>query len=222
MKKYLILMSVLILSFFAYQYVYYSTGFYLHEIPLEEIQSNASIKEKQIFIKDEAFVIKGVRLSSSLPNHNASDYEVDEATYAKWIQEIYDMGANTICVATLMDDDFYNAFYAFNVEHSQAPIYLLQGIRVSDYGNNTPHDAYDRNFYDVLKADGKSAIDILHGRKNIVLNQGRGLGYYRKDISQWVLGILNWSMVFYVYSVYSVRKYRESKTVYTDEGADCV
>ena len=36
------------------------------------------------------------------------------------------------------------------------------------------------------------------------------------------VAMLNWSMVFYVYSVYSVRKYRESKTVYTDEGADCV
>lgn len=189
MKKYLVLMTVLILSFFAYQYAVYSYGFYLHETPIEEVQNNTYIKDKQIYINEQPFIIKGVSISSALPNHNASDYDVDEETYAKWIQEIYDMGANTLRVATIMDDDFYNAFYAFNMEHLDNPMYLLQGIRVSDYGNNTPNDAYDRNFYDVLKEDGHSVIDIFHGSKNIVLNRGRGLGYYRKDISKWVLGI---------------------------------
>lgn len=188
MKKYLWAVFILVAGIVIYQYVQYQSGLIFHVYEIDEINSNVITKDNQIYVNGELFQVKSVQMSASMPNYRFSDYAADQADYMRWMKDIHEMGANTIHVSTLMDDDFYNALYEFNQGHKDQPLYLFQGVRVSDYGNNTPFDAYDSEFYDILKQDLRSAIDIVHGKKNILLNRGRGLGTYRKDISSWVLG----------------------------------
>lgn len=189
MKKYLLLIFILVILFLSYELVVYQFGWYVSRYGEDEVQAAVKTEGKQLYVNKDAFTVKGVQVSAALPDHQLSDYAVTKADYLRWMEAIHNLGANTLSVSTLMDDDFYDALYAFNHEYESDPLYLLQGIRVSDYGNNTPFDAYHSEFYDVLKQDAHSAVDILHGRKNILLNRGRGLGYYRSDVSPWVLGI---------------------------------
>lgn len=189
MKKYIWIIAGLFVVFFLYEYSIYHYGFYVFSYDSSMIHANVTTKDSTILVKNDPFEVKGVIVSAAIPNYKFSDYELNEEEYLAWMLQIQEMGANTIYVTTLMDADFYDALYTFNTTHIDTPLYILQGVRVSDYGNNTPKDAYDRNFYDILKEDARSAVDILHGRKNILLNRGRGYGYYRKDVSPWVLGI---------------------------------
>lgn len=192
MKKYLLIIVLAVISFVFYQYMVYNQGFYIkfHD---EEIRSNFITKQKQIFHvigdHEEPFIVKGVVVNGFLPGHLESDYAIDEEMYQTWFSQIQAMGANTIRVKSIMDDDFYNALYKFNKENEN-PLYLLQGLIVSDYAQNNKQDAYADVFLKTLKQDAISAVDIIHGRKNIILNRANGQGFYRKDISEWVLGFV--------------------------------
>ena len=79
----------------------------------------------------EIFEIRGVNLGSSIPEEWSADYAIDEDTYSRWFEQIYEMGANTIRVYGVQSDKFYNAFYNYN-KNNQKPLYLLQGVPVND------------------------------------------------------------------------------------------
>lgn len=135
----------------------------------------------------EVLAMRGVDLSASQPGNYATSYAADEEDYLRWLTQMAQMGANTVRVSTVMDDDFYNALYRYNEENEQK-IYLFQGIQVSDEANYGDGGIYSENFLPRLIQDGKDAVDIIHGRKTIALNELRGSGNYRRDISPWVIG----------------------------------
>lgn len=193
MKKYLVLLVTLLLIFCTYQYLVFSKGIYFR-LSHEEVKTNFVVENKQIYRYDGndkiPFTVRGVQINSFLPGYNGSDYKPDEETYLRWLQQIQDMGANTVRVDTIMDEDFYNAFYSFNKQAEEEPLYLLQGILVDDYPQSNRYDAYQDGFLDSLQQDAMTAIDVVHGKKNVLFNRGRGQGFYRKDISQWVLGFV--------------------------------
>lgn len=173
-------------------YAVYYAGLYVDLDPDAPVAVYAKTEGKQLMVPNrdgvfEPFIVKGVELSSSLPGSYATDFAADEATYLRWMEQISQMGANTVWVTIIMDDEFYNALHAFNSAAAQ-PLYLLQGFRVSEYANNGAHDAYSSDFYQSLKQDAVDAVDVIHGRKNISIGRMRGSGVYRKDVSQWVLG----------------------------------
>ena len=76
------------------------------------------------------------------------------------------MGANAVGAVNIMDDDFYNGLYDYNMTHSQ-PLYLLQGTSVEDSVGDGSRDAYDEAFLDMLLEDGRTLVDIIHGRKDL-------------------------------------------------------
>ena len=133
MKKYLWAVFILVAGIVIYQYVQYQSGLIFHVYEIDEINSNVITKDNQIYVNGELFQVKGVQMSASMPNYRFSDYAADQADYMRWMKDIHEMGANTIHVSTLMDDDFYNALYEFNQGHKDQPLYLFQGVRVSDY-----------------------------------------------------------------------------------------
>lgn len=75
----------------------------------------------------EPFEIRGVNLGSGIPGHFATDYAIDKETYLQWFDQIQAMGANCIRVYTLLQDDFYNAFWEYNKDREQ-PLYLIHGL----------------------------------------------------------------------------------------------
>lgn len=194
MKKFTLTAVMLVLCLLAVRYAIYYGGFYIDFYPDEPIIVQAKTEGKTIYIKNQdgqykEFLIKGVDVASSIAGHNATDYAVNRENWIKWFEQIQEMGANTIRIYTIYNDTFYNAFYEYNSKREE-PLYLIQGIQVSDYANNSSQDAYSREFYGSLKKDSMDVVDVIHGRKNIMFNQMKGSGSYRKDISPWVLGYI--------------------------------
>ncbi len=140
----------------------------------------------------EPFEIRGVNLGVGIPGHFATDYAIDEETYLRWFGYIQELGANTIRVYTLLHDDFYNAFYEYNTAREaagRAPVAHPRGL-----GQRLcavlPRDAYDDDFLQALLDDSQTLVDMLHGKRSLVLGRGLGSGSYRRDVSDWVIGYI--------------------------------
>ncbi|MDE6313948.1 MAG: hypothetical protein K2M46_10105 [Lachnospiraceae bacterium] len=193
MKKFLISAAAVGVFLLVLFYGITRYGFY---IPLSEheIHNSFAVQGKSFYVKSsdgvwEKFVIQGVDLTASMPEHTAHSYGATKRDYLRWMEKIQEMGANTIRVYQIMDDDFYNALYEFNMLREE-PLYLLQGINVYDTVNYGAGDAYREEFLGNLLKDGRTVVDIIHGKRVVVNNTHGGSGNYFKDISDYVLGFL--------------------------------
>ena len=122
----------------------------------------------------------------------------------RWFSYIQEMGANTVRVYTIQADDFYEAFYEYNLNRED-PLYLMQGVWVNDYVQNSHRDAYDDDFLRTFLDDCRTVVDVIHGNKKISLGRvaSAGSGTYRRDISQWVIGYIlgvEWEDVTVIYT----------------------
>lgn len=200
MRKFMISMSIIILGIIGLFYAIYFEGFYINLMPNDSIQIISKTQNKSILVKadDNTFkemIIKGVNLPSSIANHRSTDFAIDEKTYLRWFDLIQKMGANTVRIYTIYDSTFYDALYKFNYNNPD-PLYLLQGIQVTDYANNSKNDAYSKDFYYSLKKDARDVVDVIHGHKFISTNKTKGSGMYTKDVSSWLIGYMigsDWS-----------------------------
>lgn len=194
MKKFIIGASAAVLLLFAAYYMVFGLGIYIDLHPGTDAAAVFRTEGTDILRQDgsggwEVLEIKGVDLSSSEPGGAVLDFTPDEEDYLRWLEQIGALGANTVRVYTVLDEDFYNAFYEYNTTHEE-PLYLLQGLQVSDAANYGSRDMYDVDFLDLLLKNGRAAVDVIHGRKLITLGDVSGTGRYRRDISEWVLGYL--------------------------------
>lgn len=194
MKKFLVSVMTIIVGIIGLFYLIYFKGFYIHFPSNESVQIISKTENKSILIKDKdqtfrEITIKGVNLPSSIANYRATDFAVDKETYLRWFGWIQKMGANTLQIYTIYDSAFYDALYQFNVNNLN-PLYLIQGIQVTEYANNSKNDAYSRDFYYSLINDARDVVDVVHGKKIISTNKTKGSGVYTKDISEWLLGYM--------------------------------
>ena len=73
------------------------------------------------------------------------------------------MGANTVRVH-ITHDDFYNAFYEYNTAREEAneePLWLIHGVWVNDHIQTPTADAYDKDFLETSRQDGRTLVDVL-------------------------------------------------------------
>ena len=194
MKKFIIAVAVLVVAYLAWDYAYYTLGVYVFPSPQAgDPLVWATTDSDTIYVDSgggpEPFVVQGVNLGVGLPGEWATDYAIDKETYLRWFRQIQDMGANTIRVYTILHDDFYEAFYQYNKDNPD-PLYLLHGVWVNDYVQNSHRDAYDDEFLGAFLADCRTLVDLLHGNKKLSLGRGTGSGSYRRDVSPWVLGYI--------------------------------
>ena len=221
MKKYIIIVSVIIMLFLMFDIAYYNLGWY---IPFGDNEPQCFVKTdgKSILIKSddkfEEFEIKGVNLGSAVPGQWAADYAIDNDTYLRWFEQIQAMGANTIRVYGVQSDAFYNAFYKYN-QNNENPLYLLQGVLINDYVQFSHRDAFDEDFADSFEDNAKTAVDVIHGRKKLQLGRRAysASGSFRKDVSDWVIGYIlgiDWEPST---AAYTNEKYRDSGLTYNGE-----
>ena len=195
MKKVIISVSALIASYILGDYAYYHLGWYIDRDPDKPVTTFVKTEGMEFrILKDgqwEDFEIKGVNIGSGEPGQWSTDFDIDEESYYRWFGYIQEMGANTVRVYTIQADEFYNAFYAYN-QGREEPLYLIHGVWVNDYVQNSHMDAYDERFFDTLIEDCRTLVDVLHGNKKISLGRyaSAGSGTYNHDISPWVIGYI--------------------------------
>ena len=195
MKKFIIIVSVLVAIYIFGDYAYYHLGWYIDTAPGKPVTTFVKTEGTEFrILKDgqwEHLEIKGVNIGSGMPGEWSTDFHIDEESYYRWFGYIQEMGANAIRVYTIQADEFYNAFYAYN-HGRENPLYLLHGVWVNDYVQNSHMDAYDERFFDALMEDCRTLVDVLHGNKKISLGRyaSAGSGTYQHDISPWVIGYI--------------------------------
>ena len=231
MKKFIIGVLIVLLFLFAWNYAYYHLGIYIDLDPDQPVTTFMTTDEDTIYMEREGervpFEIRGVNMGVGLPGEWATDYAIDQETYLRWFQEIQAMGANTIRVYTILQDDFYDAFYDYNTARTAAgeePLWLIHGVWVNDYVQNSHRDAYDDDFLKTFLEDCRTVVDILHGKKSLVLGAGTGSGSYRKDVSPWVIGYIlgvEWEDVTVAYTdeKYPQRNQYRGTYLYTSQDA---
>ncbi len=220
MKKYIMSLFAAALLFLIFDALYYRAGWYIDFSPRQEVSTFVKAEGEKIYMDSGSgyapFEIKGVNLGSGKPGSWSTDYAIDKETYLRWFSEIQQMGANTIRVYSIQEDVFYNAFYAYNKDNP-TPLYLLHGVWVNDYVQNSHRDAWA--FYDDFLDDCKTMLDVIHGNKKLSLGRmaSAGHGAYRKDISPWVIGYIlgvEWEDVTVAYTDDTYRG-REGYDTYT-------
>lgn len=195
MKKFIIFVAVAVVLFIFFDTAHYKWGWYIDFSPDVPVAAFMKTDETTIYMDQgggyEPFLIKGVNLGSGIPGQWATDFAIDKETYLRWFRYIKEMGANTIRVYTIQDAVFYNAFYEYN-RNNPDPLFLLHGVWVNDYVQNSHLDAYAPEFFDAFLTDCRSMVDVIHGNKKI--NSGHrayaGIGTYKKDVSPWVIGYI--------------------------------
>lgn len=193
MKKFLMVSSIILIVVVIFDILHYELGIFIDFYPQKEPTTFVTTKDKDILLNEgngyKIFEIKGVDMGSGIPGEFATSYSIDKKTYLRWFKYIQQMGANTIRVYTMLNDDFYNAFYEFN-KNNKNPLYLIQGLWVNDYTQYSRLDAYADEFRKKFLNDSKKIVDIIHGKRQISIGSEAGTGFYFKDISKWVLGYI--------------------------------
>ena len=232
MKKFLAVLSAVVVLVMIINNVHYRLGWFIDFNPGKEVTTFVKAEDKKIYINKgegyEPFEIKGVNMGSGEPGQWSTDFAIDKDTYIRWFGYIKEMGANTLRIYTIQQDVFYEALYEYNKDNND-PLYVIHGVWVNDYIQNSHRDAYDKDFYNRFLKDCKTMIDVVHGQKKLSLSSmaSAGHGNYRKDISQWVIGYIlgvEWEDVTVAYTddTYAGnKKYTQYKGryMYTDEDA---
>ncbi|HBO35136.1 MAG TPA: hypothetical protein DD633_00820, partial [Sphaerochaeta sp.] len=63
-----------------------------------------------------------------MPGRWFTEFPQDKSLYYHWLEQMGELGVNTIRIYTLLDPQFYQAFSLYNRMHQDRPIYLLQEI----------------------------------------------------------------------------------------------
>lgn len=154
MKRFLIVLTALILGYLAYDTARYYLGWYIDLQPDAPVSAFMSTDAQHLYMDrgagPEEFTVKGVNLGVGIPGEWATDYAVSKETYLRWFAQMQEMGANTVRVYITLHDDFYNAFYEYNTAREEAneePLWLIHGVWVNDYIQNSHRDAYDKDFW---------------------------------------------------------------------------
>lgn len=227
MKKFLIGTVIIIVLALSINYILFYTSFYIDFNPKATITSSFKAENESIYIlKDgeyERFEIRGVNIGNTVPGKFGTDYAIDKYDYLRWFKQIQEMGANTISVYQIMNADFYNALYQYNKDNDD-PLYLIHGLTISDYSQNSHIDATDKDFYEDIIKQIYITVDILHGSRQVILNQASGLGFYLRDVSQWVMGYIlgsGWNSytIAYTNELHKDHYGYSGKYMYTSEDA---
>lgn len=131
------------------------------------------------------FFVKGVNIGLGLPGYFPGEYAIKKGTYFKWFNQIFELGANTVRIYTILPPDFYEALYRFNKLGKR--LYLLQEIWTELPEGN---DFQDSRFMEGLTMEIRNAVDVIYGNAILSERLGRPHGKYEYDVSPYVAGFI--------------------------------
>lgn len=108
MKRFLIVLTALILGYLAYDTARYYLGWYIDLQPDAPVSAFMSTDAQHLYMDrgagPEEFTVKGVNLGVGVPGEWATDYAVSKETYLRWFAQMQEMGANTVRVYITLHD----------------------------------------------------------------------------------------------------------------------
>jgi len=154
-------------------------------------------------IKDEHFsiwngstyvpvFIKGINLGISVPGTQPGQLAATSEDYRRWFLLIKEAGYNTIRLYTLHYPRFYDELRAYNMEHPQNPLLVLQGIWLEE--NESASDLFEQT--ESFSQEIREAVSAVHGDIKIDHRFGKAYGTFISDISPWVIGYLPGREIF--------------------------
>ena len=181
-------------------YAYLSMGLFVYTGWTYPVRVNfraegASIQKKTQDGVFEPILLRGVEVTSFIPGHTTWIFDASSDDYLRWFNYIYEMGANTVYAADILNDQFYNALYVFNTTSGNT-LFLLQGVSPKYYG------------YEYFVSAARQAVDIIHGRRMELFNP-TGMEFYFRDVSPWVVGFIigvEWDIDHIAYINHSIAK----------------
>ncbi len=131
------------------------------------------------------FYLKGINLGLGVPGTQAGDLAASREDYARWFQQMSEMGFNNIRIYTLHYPRFYQELAKFNEAHPDNPLYIFHGAWL-DEEVEISHDLYAAT--EGFQQGIRENVDAIHGRGEIGKRRGRAYGKYTANISRWIAG----------------------------------
>lgn len=140
---------------------------------------------------DKTF-LPGVNLGSTLPLHQPGEIDVLQAEdYRRWFGLMGDLGIRVVRVYTVHPPAFYDELAAYNEEHADAPLYLVQGAYLPDESYAEPGGTlYDPHVDAAFSEEIAAVSDAVHGDLSRPATPGLASGTWTTDVSAWVAGWL--------------------------------
>jgi hypothetical protein len=136
----------------------------------------------------QELIIKGVNIGTSLPGRWYTEFPADRQLYARWLEEIAALNANTIRIYTLLDPSFYAVLAEYNSNPENETLWLFQEIWPDDEVPGL--DFYSQVYAEEYRQEIMLVIDALHGNADIPARSYRAYGNYSMDVSPYLLGLM--------------------------------
>ena len=130
----------------------------------KDINILSKIIGKEVLVGDDKVSINGINISSTKPGSFPGDFKANKEDYIRWFKDIEELNLNCLRVQGLMNKDFYEALYEFNLNNKK-PLYLLQGISLNEVAIDDGEDIQGEKVSDELKKNIETTVDAIHGNK---------------------------------------------------------
>jgi hypothetical protein len=129
----------------------------------------------------------GVNLGATLPGTSPGELAPKRADYDRWLQQMGELGATSVRIYTILRPEFYDALRAYNLKHTQDPIFVIHGVWIPEDEILQTQNAYDPDVTAKFRAELGDAVAAVHGDLVRPVKPGHASGSFTSDISPWVL-----------------------------------
>jgi len=131
--------------------------------------------------------IRGVNLGVALPGKFPSQFPMDSAVYAGWLDTLATMHANVVRVYTILPPAFYRALRAWNATYPDRILWLIHGV----WTELPPsHDFNNPEWKLAFRREMERVVDVIHGLTELAPRPGHASGRYDADVSEWTLAYI--------------------------------